>query len=106
RKISKNEAQIARIAPLDLLHHGIGLAASGTLVVAVLHERHGRPSVSLCMIARGDRHRQHRILGHHGTLCAALSGGAASAFWMLLEGSASRALRMPAAPGFTPTGDR
>src|SRR5260221_7611114 len=93
REIAKDKAQSLPKLLLQFFHDGKGLTAIGTLVVTVFHEGNRGGGRSLYVIALPYRLRQSGCpLSSH----AVTSG---------LAGSASRAARIPSAPGLTPTGD-
>src|SRR5882724_1566975 len=93
RKIAKNKAQPIPKPFLEFFDDGIGLTAIRTFVIAVFHERDQGGCWTLNVIAFPHRERQpgHPLCSH-----AVTSG--------LVE-SASRAARIPSAPGLTPTGE-
>src|SRR5467141_10638 len=103
-------------ASLQHLHEWVSLAAVGALVVPVLNQSHRRVDRTAAVVAvrhvwpetaprRGCRSRcraWRRGLCHaHGADSCAGSRGVASS-----AAIASRASRMPSAPGLTPTGER
>src|SRR6266404_9543125 len=93
REVAKDKTQLIAEPLLQFFHDGIGFTAIRALVIAVFHERNRGGCRSLNVIAFPHRDRQpgHPLCSH-----AVTSG---------LVGSASRAARIPSAPGLTPTGE-
>src|ERR1700683_847071 len=84
RHISKDEAKLRSKSLGDCLDHGIRVAAIRAFVIPVFDQSHRRRCGTLDMIIFADRNGQ----AHAG-----------------LRGNASSALKIPSAPGLTPTGD-
>src|ERR1700678_3430477 len=97
RKIAEDETQLLAEMFLDFLHDGIGASAIGALVVAILDERDGCGCVTLNVIGWADGNFQRA----HDVLLFAPTQRRRGVYF----GKASRAVRMPSAPGFTATGE-
>src|SRR6266404_3044540 len=93
REVAKDKAQSISESLLQFFHDGIGLTAIRAFVIAVFHEGDRGGCWTLNVIAFPHRERQPGY-----PLCShAVTSG--------LVGSASRAARIPSAPGLTPTGE-
>src|SRR3954463_15450033 len=92
RKTAKDELQPIAEQLLQRLHDGIRLSTRGTFKIAILDERYRRRRRPCDMIIVPDGNGQVRLTRacHVEASCADIS---------------SRALRIPSAPGFTPTGE-
>ena len=88
RKIAKDEFQFLAEMLLHRLDDGVGRAAGGTFIIAILNESDRCAGLALRMVSRRHRNLQccHRPAPHFCSL--------------------SSAARMPSAPGLTSTGER
>src|SRR4029079_7159891 len=87
-KIAKDESEFLAEMLLHCLDDGVGRAAGGTFIIAILDKRDGRVDLALRMVHRSHRNLQcrHRPTPHFCSL--------------------SSAARMPSALGLTSTGER
>src|SRR5690349_13793297 len=90
-KVPKDKAQPLPQSSLDLLHDGIGLSTIGTLIIPVFYQGHRSGFWPLLMIALTHWRCEP---GNCGFLCHFV---VSSVF------NASRAVRIPSAPGLIPT---
>src|SRR5262252_2048837 len=92
RKVAKDKTQLRSEPALHFLDNRIRASAMRALVVAIFDERHGRAGRALNVVTRANRHGQAcDIVTTHDRPPGL---------------SASRARRIPSAPGLTPTGER
>src|SRR5438874_2320641 len=93
REVAKDKAHPVAHSLLQLLHDRVGAAAVRTLVVTVLDQRDGCGRGPFRVVASPDRE------GQLGRVRLRRQGETS------FLSSASRAARIPSAPGFTPTGE-